>query len=226
MRTTFPIDASPDVWARLAVPAGLAAALPGCRSVTAVAGRAGSAGVVETDGIGAGVLEVVVDLSVASVRGLWAGTVERVDDGAVRITGSGAPGTVDLVVRADASRRTLTVEGTVAGPLATVGSAVLAAAVRRMAADVLSAAGAPGPSGQPRGDGLRPQESGAMAPASGTPDLGPSATEPLAAHGSAPPGERAAAARRRRTAVARVAAAAGVVVIVVGRRRRSRRRSG
>jgi carbon monoxide dehydrogenase subunit G len=210
VRTTFPIEARAEAWSRLADPEVLAAILPGCRSVTAVASTGG--------------LQLVVDLSVASVRGLWAGTVERVGDSAVRIAGSGEPGTVDLVVRADASRSSLAVEGTVDGPLATVGSAVLAAAVRRMAADVLGAAGTPA-SVPPRGDGFQVGEPEAMGRVSGTHDLGRPATELIASHGSTEPDGRAASAGRRR-AVARVAAAAGVVAVVIGRRHRSRRRSG
>ncbi len=131
VRTTFPVDAPPAAWASLGDPAVLAAVLPGSRSVTA-------------SGDGDGSLQVVADVSVASVHGLWSGTVVRVDADAVRVAGSGAPGTVDLVVRADPSRSTLTIEGTVHGPLATVGSAVLAAAIRRVADDVLRAAAAAG----------------------------------------------------------------------------------
>jgi carbon monoxide dehydrogenase subunit G len=208
MRVTFPIDAPPEAWARLADPAVLAAALPGCRSVTPVADAARSARGPETDGAratdagrdagvgggaGAGALRLVVDLSVASVRGLWAGTVERIDDHAVRVAGSGEPGVVDLVVRADAARSRLTVEGTVGGPLATVGSAVLAAAVHRMAKDLLGAAGAPAPDPVP--------------------------AEPVTS-ATTPSG-----ASRSRVA-AGVAAAIGLVVTAVVRRRRSRRRSG
>ena len=144
MRTTFPIDAPPAAWAALGDPEVLAAALPGCRSVTAT-------------GDGDGTLHVVADLAVASVHGLWAGSVVRVDADSLRIAGSGEPGTVDLVVRSDPSRTALTVEGTVEGPLATVGSAVLAAVIRRIAEDVLAAATAPAPS---RGDGGEPMTSG------------------------------------------------------------------
>jgi carbon monoxide dehydrogenase subunit G len=247
MRTTFPIDAAPEAWARLADPEVLAAILPGCRSVTSVPGTAGAAGVVETDGArragggpgtavpagagrgdgtGLGTLQVVVDLSVASLRGLWAGTVRRVDDDAVRIEGSGEPGAVDLVVRADPHRTRLTVEGTIEGPLATVGAAVLAAAVHRMAKDVLRAAGTPLPSVPSRGDGFRSDEPEAVRAASGTQDIGRSSTEPNASQGSAGPDDKAGSAGRRRRAVARVAAAAGVVAVVLGRWRRSRRRSG
>jgi carbon monoxide dehydrogenase subunit G len=72
-----------------------------------------------------------------------------VDADAVRIAGSGEPGAVDVVMRADPERTMLTVDGTVDGPLATVGSTLLAAAARRLADDLLSAiAGAtPGRSG-------------------------------------------------------------------------------
>ncbi|HEX6418515.1 MAG TPA: SRPBCC domain-containing protein [Acidimicrobiales bacterium] len=128
MHTTFPVDAPPGAWAALTDPGRLAAALPGCRSVTPEAGA----------GSGDGALHVVTDVAVASVRGLWAGTVARLDADAVRVRGSGAPGTLDLVVRADPDRTAVTVEGTVEGPLATVGSAVLAAAARRIAHDLLA----------------------------------------------------------------------------------------
>lgn len=137
MRTTFPVTASPAVWATIADPAGLAAALPGCRSVT------------RDDTAGEGTLQVVTEVVVASVRGLWAGTIVPVDGDAVRVRGAGAPGTVDLVVRADPDRTVVTVEGTVTGPLGTVGAAVLAAAVRRTAHDLLAAAGAPAPEPSP-----------------------------------------------------------------------------
>ena len=125
MRTSFPVSSPPDGWVALADPAVLAAALPGCRSATP-----------GPDG-----LRLVVDVAVASVRGLWAGTVVPVDADAVRITGSGEPGAVDVVVRADPDRTSLTVEGTVDGPLAAVGSTLLAAAVRRLATDTLAGAG-------------------------------------------------------------------------------------
>jgi carbon monoxide dehydrogenase subunit G len=127
VRATFPVSAPPEAWAALTDPVRLAAALPGCRSVAPAA-----------DGDGA--LHVVTEVAVASVRGLWAGTVAPVDGDAVRLRGSGAPGAVDLVVRADATRTTITVEGTVDGALGTVGSAVLAAALRRTAEDLLAAA--------------------------------------------------------------------------------------
>ncbi|MGH9217025.1 MAG: SRPBCC domain-containing protein, partial [Acidimicrobiales bacterium] len=83
MKTTFPISAPPEAWAALADPMRLAAALPGCRSVTGDAG-------------GDGTLQVVTEVAVAAVRGLWAGTVAPVDADAVRVRGSGAPGAVDL----------------------------------------------------------------------------------------------------------------------------------
>ena len=95
---------------------------------------------------------------VASVRGLWSGTVTVVDADAVRIAGSGSPGTVDLVVRADRpTAASSTVEGTVEGPLATVGAAVLAAAVRRTAEDLLAGLAARARSG--RGVGVRHRRS-------------------------------------------------------------------
>ncbi|HZA77945.1 MAG TPA: SRPBCC domain-containing protein [Acidimicrobiales bacterium] len=129
MRTTFPVAAPDEAWAALSDPSALAAALPGCRSVT-------------RDVDGDGTLHVVTEVAVASVRGVWVGTVVPVDADAVRVSGAGEPGNVDLVVRADPARAALTVEGTVDGPLGTVGSAVLAAAVRRTAEAVLAAAAA------------------------------------------------------------------------------------
>jgi hypothetical protein len=126
MRTAFPVSGPPASWAALADPELLAVALPGCRSARSTAGEGG--------------LNVVVEVAVASVRGLWAGTVMPVDADAVRIAGSGEPGTVDVVVRADPERTMLTVEGTVDGPFAAVGSTLLAAAARRLADDLLSAA--------------------------------------------------------------------------------------
>jgi carbon monoxide dehydrogenase subunit G len=124
VRTTFPVAAPPEAWAALVDPDRLAAALPGCRTASRAEG-----GTV-----------LAVDLDVASVRGLWSGTVAPLDADAVRIQGSGEPGTVDLVVRAAPDRTSLTVEGDVGGPLAAVGGAVLAAAVRRLAEATLAAA--------------------------------------------------------------------------------------
>ncbi|HEY7069593.1 MAG TPA: SRPBCC domain-containing protein [Acidimicrobiales bacterium] len=120
MKATFTVPVRPPStgWWALADPAVLSQALPGCRSV--------SAG-------GDGTLAIVTDLSVASVEGLWSGTVTYVDGDTLRIAGSGAPGTLDVVVRADPTRTTLTVSGEVDGPLATVGASVLAAAARRLA---------------------------------------------------------------------------------------------
>ena len=120
MRTTFPLSASP---AALSDPEVLAAALPGCRSAVAADGG----------------VQVVVEVAVASVRGLWAGTVSAVDADAVRIVGAGEPGTVDVVARSDPDRTTVTVEGTIDGPLATIGSTLLAAAIHRLADDLLGA---------------------------------------------------------------------------------------
>lgn len=143
MKATFSVSAPPGAWAALADPERLAAALPGCRSVARDAG-------------GDGTFHVVTEVAVASVRGLWAGTVAPVDADAVHVRGSGAPGAVDLVVRADPERTSLTVEGSVDGPLGTVGAAVLAGAVRRMAEDLLGATDPPGPgpsSGTPRTSG-------------------------------------------------------------------------
>jgi len=125
MRLNLSVPAPPEGWNALTDPAVLAASLPGCRSATP-----------GLDG-----LRLVVDVAVASVRGIWAGTVVPVAADAVRITGSGEPGAVDVVVRADPDRTTLTVEGTVDGPLAAVGSTLLAAAVRRLATDTLARAG-------------------------------------------------------------------------------------
>jgi carbon monoxide dehydrogenase subunit G len=144
VKTTFPVSAPREAWAALADPQRLAAALPGCRSVTRDAG-------------GDGRLHIVTEVAVASVRGLWAGTVAPLDSDAVRVRGSGAPGAVDLTVRADPERTALTVEGTVDGLLATVGSAVLAAAVRRVAEGLLATSATPAPSPS-RGQAFEPTE--------------------------------------------------------------------
>jgi carbon monoxide dehydrogenase subunit G len=182
VKTTFPVSAPPEAWAALADPQRLAAALPGCRSVTRDAGADGT-------------LHVVTEVAVASVRGLWAGTVAPLDSDAVRVRGSGAPGAVDLTVRADPERTALTVEGTVDGLLATVGSAVLAAAVRRVAEGLLATSATPAPSPS-RGQGFEP-------------------TEPMISPRS--PGRRRVA-RRVGGGVAAVAVVAAVIA-----RRRSRR---
>jgi carbon monoxide dehydrogenase subunit G len=124
VRTTFPVAAPPEAWAALGDPVLLVAALPGCRTASRANGG----------------LVLTVELDVASVHGLWSGTVAPVDGDAVRIQGSGEPGTVDLVARASPDRTSVTVEGEVTGPLAAVGGAVLAAAVRRLAEETLAAA--------------------------------------------------------------------------------------
>ncbi|MGH9290817.1 MAG: SRPBCC domain-containing protein [Acidimicrobiales bacterium] len=190
MKTTFPISAPPEAWAALADPMRLAAALPGCRSVTGDAG-------------GDGTLQVVTEVAVAAVRGLWAGTVAPVDADAVRVRGSGAPGAVDLTVRADPERTALTVEGTVDGALGTVGSAVLAAAVRRMAEDLLAAA-TEIPEAQP-------------AP---PPPVIPAG---LAAGTTIPAGKARGVGRRRVVGTAVTVAGVGVAAALAGRRRRAQR---
>ena len=194
MRATFPVSAPPAAWAALTDPVRLAAALPGCRSVA-------------PDADGDGALHVVTEVAVASVRGLWAGTVAPVDGDAVRVRGSGAPGAVDLVVRADAARTTITVEGPVDGPLGTVGSAVLAAALRRTAEDLLAAA-----------PGTPPD-----APEEPRPPHPPVVAAGSAA-GATSPAPRTVGAGRRRVIGATVAGAA-ITVIAAGRRR-MRRRAG
>ncbi|MGH9249726.1 MAG: SRPBCC domain-containing protein [Acidimicrobiales bacterium] len=201
MKTTFPLSAPPEAWGALADPQRLAAALPGCRSVT-------------RDADGDGTLRVVTEVAVASVRGLWAGTVASVDADAVRVRGSGAPGSVDLTVRVDPERTALTVEGTVDGALATVGSALLAAAVRRMAEEVLAATEPPGRRTSP-GHGFNPNEPEVMGSGSGTHDVGPEPTEPMT---SGPP-----AGRRTARRLGGAAAAIGAVAIVIARRRADRR---
>jgi carbon monoxide dehydrogenase subunit G len=198
VRTTFPVAASPEAWAVLSDPEAVAAALAGCRSVT-------------RDADGDGTFRVVTDVAVASVRGLWSGTVVPVDADAVRIVGSGAPGTIDLVVRADPDRTALTVDGTVEGPLATVGSTVLAAAVRRTAEALLSALAAAPPS---RGDEFRSTEPEVMDSGSGTHRLIRQSAEPITSGQAAGPGRRV---------VLGGATLAGVVAVLVVRRRRRRR---
>jgi carbon monoxide dehydrogenase subunit G len=125
MRLAFPSSAPPEAWAALSDPSALASALPGCRSA-----KSGPDG-----------LRLVVDVAVASVRGLWAGTVTSIGEGVWRVVGSGEPGRVDVVLSADPDRTTLTIEGTIDGPLSTVGSTLLAAALRRLAVDTLAGAG-------------------------------------------------------------------------------------
>ena len=131
MRTTFGVAAPPEAWSRLSDPACLAAALPGARRVS-----------VDGDGT----LSVTADVAVASVTGLWSGTVTPVDADAIRIAGAGTPGRLDLEVRAAPDRSRLTVEGEVDGPLAAVGGTVLSAAARRLAEALLANLSGPGPS--------------------------------------------------------------------------------
>jgi carbon monoxide dehydrogenase subunit G len=124
---SIPVAASPDAWAELDRPSVLAASLPGCRSAEPADG---------------GGLRLVVDVAVASVRGLWAGTLTPADGdgGGWRVVGSGEPGHVDLALRVDPDHTTVTVEGTVEGPLAAIGSNLLAAAVRRLVQETLARA--------------------------------------------------------------------------------------
>jgi carbon monoxide dehydrogenase subunit G len=136
MRASFPVSAPPEAWAALADPARLAAALPGARSV-------------ERDADGN--LAVLVDVSINTVMGLWAGTVSALDADTVRITGSGAPGDVDVTVRANPARTSLEVEGEVSGQLATVGSSIRAAAARRLAETLLANLAPPPPGPAPTG---------------------------------------------------------------------------
>jgi uncharacterized protein len=125
VKATFPVAASPDAWAELDRPSVLAASLPGCRSAE------------RADGGG---LRLVVDVAVASVRGLWAGTLTPTDAGGCRVVGSGEPGRVDLVLRVDPDHTTVTVEGTVEGPLAAIGSKLLEAAAHRLVQETLERA--------------------------------------------------------------------------------------
>jgi carbon monoxide dehydrogenase subunit G len=185
VKTSFPVVASRDAWAALADPERLAAALPGCRSVTRAADHDGA-------------LHVVTEVALASVRGLWAGTVVPVDADAVRVSGSGAPGTVDLIVRADPGRTALTVEGTVDGPLGTVGSAVLAAALRRTAQDLLA--------------GAAPAE-----------PLPVPVTDPVGSQPVPSPDARHLTGRRRAVAAAGVVVTIVVAIVVGGRARRGAR---
>jgi carbon monoxide dehydrogenase subunit G len=196
VKTTFPVSAPPGAWAALADPDRLAAALPGCRSVIRHADAEGT-------------LHVVTEVAVASARGLWAGSVAPVDADAVHVRGSGAPGAVDLVVRADPERTTITVEGSVDGALATVGAAVLAGAIRRMAEDLLAATEVPGP-GQ----------------SSGTRETcGPPDSSGTRRTGGVPDGSGTSGAGARRAARGAVGAALVGVVVAVLARRRARRRS-
>jgi carbon monoxide dehydrogenase subunit G len=126
VKVTVPVSTPAGGWDALARPEMLARALPGCRSAERTA-----------DGV-----RIVVDVAVASVRGLWAGTLTEVDVKLWRIVGSGEPGRADLIVSVDDDpttfATTLTVEGTVEGPLAAIGSALLAAAVRRTVLSLLA----------------------------------------------------------------------------------------
>jgi carbon monoxide dehydrogenase subunit G len=214
VKTTFPVSAPPGAWAALLDPDRLVTALPGCRSVT-------------RDADGDGTLRVVTEIAVASVRGLWAGTVAPVDADAVQVRGTGAPGTVDLVIRADPERTRLTVEGTVDGPLGTVGSAVLAGAVRRMAEDLLAAAEPPGSSPSSRGPGFRQGEPEVMGSGSGTHDVDRESAEPIASETlgtDGASGASGAAGRRAARGAAGAALIGAAVAIIV--RRRARGRSG
>jgi len=182
MKMTLSVRPPGIGWWALTDPAALARALPGCRSVTAG---------------GDGTLSIVTNLSVASVQGLWSGTATYVDGDTVHIKGSGAPGTLDLVVRSNPLRTTLTVEGDVGGPLATVGSSVLAAAAQRLA-ETLVANMAADPSVAPDAAGTSP---------SPAPDPGP-------------------AIRQRGPAGAAAAAVAVTGAVAVVRWRRRRRSGG
>jgi len=182
VKTTFSIPVQPPAtgWWALADPEILSQALPGARSV--------SAG-------GDGTLSIVMDLSVASVQGLWSGTVSYVDSDTLRIAGSGAPGSLDLVVRANPARTSLAVEGEVGGDLATVGATVLAAAARRLVETLVASLATPARPTPP----ARPDS-----PPSSRRDPGP-------------------AIRRRAPVVAAVAtgAVAAAAAAAVARRRRS-----
>jgi carbon monoxide dehydrogenase subunit G len=182
MKMTLSVRPPGIGWWALTDPAALARALPGCRSVTAG---------------GDGTLSIVTNLSVASVQGLWSGTATYVDGDTVHIKGSGAPGTLDLVVRSNPLRTTLTVEGDVGGPLATVGASVLAAAAQRLA-ETLVANMAADPSVAPGAAGTPP---------SPAPDPGP-------------------AIRQRGPAGAAAAAVAVTGAVAVVRWRRRRRSGG
>ena len=183
MKMTLSVRPPGIGWWALTDPAALARALPGCRSVTAG---------------GDGTLSIVTNLSVASVQGLWSGTATYVDGDTVHIKGSGAPGTLDLVVRSNPLRTTLTVEGDVGGPLATVGSSVLAAAAQRLAEALVANMAAADPSVAPDAAGTSP---------SPAPDRGP-------------------AIRQRGPAGAAAAAVAVTGAVAVARWRRRRRSAG
>jgi carbon monoxide dehydrogenase subunit G len=213
VKTTFPVSAPPGAWAALADPERLAAALPGCRSVTRDAG-------------GDGTLHVVTEVAVASVRGVWAGTVAPVDGDAVHVRGSGAPGAVDLLVRADPGRTSITVEGSVDGALGTVGAAVLAGAVKRMAQDLLAAADPPRPGQSTRGHGSQ-GEPEVMSSGSGTDDIDRGWAEPIASGTQVAVGgaDGSGVSGGRRVARGVGAALVGALVALLVRRR-ARGRAG
>jgi uncharacterized protein len=133
VRVSVPLTALPD-----ASPEQLLRSLPGCRSISPGAD---------------GGLRIVVDVAVAAVRGLWAGTLTETGPGRWHLVGAGEPGKADLAVRLDDDRSTLVIEGTVEGPLATIGSALLAAAVRRT---VLSLMGRTSPADRRQKEGTTP----------------------------------------------------------------------
>jgi carbon monoxide dehydrogenase subunit G len=208
VKATFPVSAPPGAWTALADPERLAAALPGCRSVT-------------RDAAGDGTLHVVTEVAVASVRGLWAGTVAPVDADAVHVRGSGAPGAVDLVVRADPGRTSITVQGTVDGALDTVGAAVLAGAVRRMAEDLLAATAVPARGQSSPGEGFPQGEPEVLGSGSGTHDLDRESAGPIASatHGTGGAPDGSGASTRRRAARGAAAALVGAAVALLVRRR-------
>lgn len=196
VHAAFPVHGTATAWAALGDPARVRAALPGCTGAARVDG---------------GGLRLDVDLAVASVRGPWTGTATPVDERTVRVMGAGGVGSLDLLVRVDADRTQLTVDGTVGGPLAAIGSGLLAAAVRRTATDLLAA----------------------LATAPATPAEAPVDPTPVDATGAvaAPPGTAptiaipAASVPRTRVGGTVLAALAGLVVgIAVGRRAPGSRR--
>ena len=71
-------------------------------------------------------------------------SAEPADGGGLRlvvdVVGSGEPGRVDLVLRVDPDHTTVTVEGTVEGPLAAIGSKLLAAVAHRLVQETLERA--------------------------------------------------------------------------------------
>ena len=127
---------SDEVWAALTNPEALAATLPGARRV---------------EPVGEDEYAISVDVGVGSVKGTYQGSFALTDkvDGescTVRATGSGRPGSVNVVARMrmadgadDDTLLTYEADANITGPLAGVGQRLMAAAARRTTEQFLQA---------------------------------------------------------------------------------------